>query len=193
MGIEIPAGLQWVSYLAGEQWPKGDETAMFQIGDDWNSSSQQMSDLVPKLQQAQSQTASVVTGQTASAIAAQFQSLLSGDTSVQNLASSMSSLGSLATQTGTQIQYTKLQILSTLAIAAGEIAYALSSVEWTFGASLAWIPPIEAITIAVVRQLVSQLIKRLLAAVAETLTKTGLRQLLKDAAVATLSEERRKI
>ncbi|OBA57210.1 hypothetical protein A5647_24340 [Mycobacterium sp. 1100029.7] len=187
MGIEIPAGLQWVSYLAGEKWPQGDETAMFQIGDDWNSSAQQISDLIPKLQQAQSQTASAVTGETASAVADQFQSLLSGDSSIDNLASAMSSLGSLATQTGTQIQYTKLQILSTLGIAAAEIAYALSSVEWTFGASLAWIPPIEAITMAVVRQLVSQLVKRILAAAAEALTKTGLRQLVKDAAVGAVT------
>ncbi|MEC4764349.1 NUDIX domain-containing protein, partial [Mycobacterium sherrisii] len=183
MGIEIPAGLQWVAYLAGEKWPKGDETAMFQISDDWNASSQQMLDVVPKLQQAQAQAASAVTGQTAGGVATQFQTLLSGDTSIQNLASSMSALGDLAKNGGAQIQYTKLQILSTLAIAAGEIAYALSSVEWTFGASLAWIPPIEAITIAVVRQLAIQLVKRLLTAAAETVAKTTLRQVLKDAAV----------
>ncbi|BBX39881.1 WXG100-like domain-containing protein [Mycobacterium simiae] len=183
MGIEIPPGLQWVAYLAGEKWPKGDETAMFQISDDWTAASQQMLDVVPKLQQAQSQAASAVTGQTADGVAAQFQSLLSGDTSIQNLANSMAALGSLAKETGAQIQYTKLQILSTLAIAAAEIAYALSAVDWTFFASLAWIPPIEAITIAVVEELAAQLVRRLIAALAETLTMTGLRQLLKDAAV----------
>ena len=183
MGIEIPAGLQWVSYLAGEQWPKGDETAMFQLGDDWNGASGQLSGLIASVQQVQSQTASAVSGQTAGAVAGQFASLLSGDSSMAALVSSMSALGSLATNTGTQIQYTKLQILTSLGIAAAEIAYALSAVEWTFGASLAWIPPVEAITMAVVRTLVSQLIKRLLAALAETLTKTGIKALVKDAAV----------
>jgi hypothetical protein len=183
VGIEIPAGLQWVSYLAGEQWPKGDETAMFQLGDDWNGASGQLSGLIASVQQVQSQTASAVSGQTASAVAGQFESLLSGDSSIASLVSSMSALGSLATQTGTQIQYTKLQILTSLGIAAAEIAYALSSVEWTFGASLAWIPPVEAITMAVVRALVSQLVKRLLAALAETLTKTGIKALVKDAVV----------
>ena len=69
MGIEIPAGLQWVSYLAGEQWPKGDETAMFQLGDDWNGASGQLSGLIASVQQVQSQTASAVSGQTRSAIA----------------------------------------------------------------------------------------------------------------------------
>ncbi|MEE6176794.1 WXG100-like domain-containing protein [Mycobacterium sp. 050134] len=184
MGIEIPPGLQWVSYLAGEAWPKGDETAMFQIGNDWINSSQQMSALVATLEPVQSETLSVVSGQTASAVAAQFQSLLSGDSSIQNLADQMSSLGGLARQTGTEIQYTKLQILSSLALAAAEIAYALASVDWTFGASLAWIPPVEAITMAMVRALVTTLLRRISTLLAETLTKKGLQQLATKAALS---------
>ena len=160
---------------------------MFQLGEDWKAAGQQLAGLVASLQQVQSQTASALPGgQTAAAVAAQFQSLLSGNSSVQNLVTSMSALGGLASNTGTQIQYTKLQILTSLGIAAAEIAYALASAYWTFGASLAWIPPIEAITIAVVRALVSQLIRRLFAALAETLTWTGFKALVKEAAVQTM-------
>src|SRR6202453_1039050 len=160
---------------------------MFQIGDDWNNSSQQMAAVIPQLQQLQTQMASVASGATAAAAAQQFQSLLSGDSSVQDLVNSMSALGGLATDTGTQIQYTKLQILTSLAIAAAEILYALAEADWTFGGSLALIPVIEAITMAAVREVVAQLVKRLLTALAETFTWTGVRTLLKDAAVGAVT------
>ena len=37
MTLQIPRLLQWVSYLVGSQWPKGDEDAMFRIGSDWHT------------------------------------------------------------------------------------------------------------------------------------------------------------
>jgi hypothetical protein len=47
MGIEMPASLQWVSYLAGSHWPQGDETVMFGLGDDWHSSADELNELIP--------------------------------------------------------------------------------------------------------------------------------------------------
>ncbi|PLV50473.1 hypothetical protein X011_13445, partial [Mycobacterium tuberculosis variant microti OV254] len=183
MGIEIPPELQWVAYLTGQQWPQGDETAMFALAGDWNSAAEQLSDAAPALQQAQSQVSSSLTGQTANAVAGQFESLLSGDSSVQDLVGSMTSLGNLAEQTGTQIQYTKLQILSSLAIAAYEIATALWEADFTFGASLAWIPAIEAITVAAVRELVEELGDRIAALLAQVATAAGRKALFKAAVV----------
>ncbi|WP_445160096.1 WXG100-like domain-containing protein [Mycobacterium sp. Dal123C01] len=179
----IPHDLLWVGYLAGEEFPEGSEGELFVLGAAWKAAAEQILALVAELEQAASVSASALSGQTADAVAAQFASLLSGDSSVQTMAGAASALGVLATNMGMQVQYTKLQIVSTLGIAAAEIGYALSSVGWTSGASLAWIPPIEAITVAVVRQLVSQLIKRIVAALTEAATIAGVRQVVKDAAV----------
>ncbi|WP_454786536.1 WXG100-like domain-containing protein, partial [Nocardia macrotermitis] len=41
MSIEFPEGLNWVSYLAGAEWPKGDEDKVFALGDSWSGASKQ--------------------------------------------------------------------------------------------------------------------------------------------------------
>ncbi|WP_445161308.1 WXG100-like domain-containing protein [Mycobacterium sp. Dal123C01] len=180
MTIPFPPDLQWVAYLAGSAWPKGDETAMFNMGDDWNAAAQQLEALIPSLKQVSSKILSALSGATGDAVAAQFQMLLSGDNSIQSLVTAMSTLGSLCRNTGTQIEYTKLQILSTLAIAAVEIAYLLAMADWTLGLSLLQIPMVEGITMAAIRTMVSQLMRRIVTAVAEAMTKTAVKMFIKD-------------
>src|SRR5262245_42558312 len=126
MTIEIPRELQWVAYLAGSAWPKGDETAMFAMGDDCNDAAQQLAALIPDLQQVTSKARSAMSGATGDAAAQQFQVLFTGEYSIQNLVTALQTLGWLCRNTGTQIEYTKLEILSTLVIAAAEIAYLLA-------------------------------------------------------------------
>ncbi|WP_445161742.1 WXG100-like domain-containing protein [Mycobacterium sp. Dal123C01] len=175
--ITIPAELQRVSYLVGQKWPQGSEHGMWSIADAWNGSAQHLAGVIPTLQQVSSQIPSALSGDTGAAVTQSLQALLSGDNSIPTLVTGMSALGSLAEETGTQIQYTKLQILSSLAIAAAEIAYALAMADWTFGGSLAWIPAIEGITRAAIRVIVAQLIRRLTTALAEALTETAIKKL----------------
>jgi len=54
----------------------------------------------------------------------------------------------LAFDTGTQIEYGKLMIVTTLAIALVEITWALSNAWETFGGSLSWVPVVEGMTVA---------------------------------------------
>ncbi len=180
MGIEIPPDLQWVSYLAGSEWPKGDETAMFSMGDDWNGSAEQLGSLIPKLEQVSSQTRQVLAGETGDAAAQQFQMLFSGDHSVDNLVIAMSTLGSLGRNTGTQIEYTKLQVLSALAIAAAEIAYLLAMADWTAGLSVLEIRAVEGITITAIRTIGAQALRRLASAVTQATTKTAVPVFVKN-------------
>jgi hypothetical protein len=182
VGIEFPEQLQWVAYLTGSAWPKGDESAMFRIGEDWRASAEELAGLIPDLGRVRSETMAVLSGATADAAEKQFSMLFNGEYSVDKLAEAMSALGELARNAGTEIEYTKLQILTSLAIAATEIAYAVAMAYWTFGGSLAWIPAIEAITLTAVRQVVVALVRRLGAALAQALTKTGVRKLIREAA-----------
>src|SRR3954454_19898033 len=108
MGIEIPEALQWVSYLAGESWPKGDETALFRLNGYFSDAAEQLRDLVPSLRRVSTQTESVLSGQTALAAQQNFQMLFTGDYSVDTVADAMQSLGEMARGSGTEVQYTKL-------------------------------------------------------------------------------------
>ena len=65
--LQIPGPLQWVSYLVGSQWPKGDEDAMYRIGGEWGDRAEQLRDLIPELNRMRASTSSVLQGVTAGA------------------------------------------------------------------------------------------------------------------------------
>lgn len=182
MTIQIPGYLQWVSYLTGSEWPQGDEDAMRRIGDYWRDAAEDLSDLIPDLNRVRAETLSVLMGETADAAEEQFAMLFDGDYSVDKLSQAMSALGDLADGAGTEIEYTKLQILTSLAIAAAEIAWALAAAPETLGGSLGLIPVTEAATMMAVRQIVAMLLRQLVKKLGEAMTKTLVRRLLREAA-----------
>ena len=183
MTIQIPGYLQWVSYLVGSEWPKGDEDAMFRIGDQWHTSANRMAGLVPALNGMRESTSSVLHGVTAGAADEQFALLFDGDASVDKLAEAMAALGDLAESTGKNIEYTKLQILTSLAIAAFEISWALAQTSVTAGASAAAIPVIEGTTAAAIRQVVSMLIRQIMSDLGNTMRRTMVHRIVKKAGV----------
>lgn len=183
MGIQIPGYLQWVAYLVGSQWPKGDEDAMYRIGNHWHNSSEQISALIPELNRIRSSRAAVLQGETAEAVDQQFKLLLDGDTSVDKLATAMGALGDLAAGTGKNIERTKLQILTSLAIAAFEISWALAQTAATLGASDAEILLVEESTIAAIRQAVTELMSDIMVDLGKAMTKTTVSRIVKKSLV----------
>ncbi|MDV3128456.1 DUF3626 domain-containing protein [Mycobacterium sp. 21AC1] len=188
MSIDIPPALQWVSYLAGSKWPQGDEDGLWRIGEHWHGSASEMSDLIPDLDRVRNETMSVITGETASTAEQEFAKLFDGDYSVDKLVEAMAALGETARQAGTQVEASKIEILVGLALAAAEIIYAIAMAPWTFGASMAWIPPIEALTMAAVRALFNQLLRALVRRAIEALTKTTVSRLLREVAQQSAEE-----
>lgn len=186
MTLQIPAYLQWVSYLVGSQWPKGDEDAMFRIGDDWQASALDMSGLIPELNRMRSSTMSALQGVTAGEADEQFRLLFDGDASVEKLAEAMIALGDLARGTGKNIEYTKLQILTSLAIAAFEISWALAQTSVTAGASAAQIPIIEGTTSAAIRQVISMLLRQIMTDLGGAMRRTMVHRIVKKAGVETM-------
>jgi hypothetical protein len=185
MSIQIPGYLQWVSYLVGSEWPKGDEDAMFRIGNEWRTCADDLTALIPDLNRVRSNTMAVLQGQTAGAADEQFTLLFDGDASVDKLAQAMAALGDLSDGTGKSIEYTKLQVLTSLAIAAFEISWALAQTSVTAGASAAQIPIIEASTSAAIRQAVSMLLRRITVDLGNTMSKTMVQRIVKKAGVET--------
>jgi hypothetical protein len=185
VSVQIPGSLQWVSYLVGSQWPKGDEDAMFRIGGDWRTQADEMTALIPDLNRMRASTMAALQGMTAGAADEQFKLLFDGEASVDKLAKAMAALGDLADGTGTNIEYTKLQILTSLAIAAFEISWALAQTSVTFGASAAEIPVIEGATTAAIRQTVSTLLRRIMTDLGKAMTRTTVQRIVKKAGVET--------
>ncbi|MGV9803277.1 WXG100-like domain-containing protein [Mycobacterium sp. NPDC003449] len=174
--------------MAGSKWPQGDEDGLWRIAEHWHESASEMSDLIPDLDRVRNETMSVITGQTADTAAQEFAKLFDGEYSVDKLVEAMSALGETARQAGTQVEASKIEILVGLALAAAEILYAIAMAPWTFGASMAWIPPIEALTMAAIRALFNQLLRALVRQAVEALTKTTVSRLLREVAQQSAEE-----
>ncbi|MGH3723707.1 MAG: DNA/RNA non-specific endonuclease [Mycobacterium sp.] len=183
MTIEIPGWLQWVSYLAGSEWPEGDEDAMQRLKAAWQASANEFRDLIPETNRVRAETTQAVIGQSANAIDAEFAKLFDGDYSLEKLAQALEAIGEMAGAHGTEIQYTKMLVLSTLAIAAVQISFAIAAAPETLGGSLAEVPVVEAVTITTIRQLAASLLKRILETAAEAFTKTAVKRLVKSVGI----------
>ncbi|MFC9440040.1 hypothetical protein, partial [Nocardia sp. NPDC057030] len=179
MSIEMPEGLQWLSYLAGASWPKGDEDALFALGDDWKSASKDVHDLVEALHVACNTAQVSYSGDGADKMKKQFDQFFSGDQSVDKLAEQLQQLGESVRQCGTQTEYAKLQIIITLAILAAEIAYALATL-WG-----AWAVPAMEAEAAGVCQLIGQ---RLVTFLANRATRLAQMPMWKLAAITGVEQ-----
>src|SRR4051812_932495 len=152
---------------------------MFGIGERWHASADELEQLIPELNRVRAKTLDSLSGQTAKAAHQQFGLLFDGDASVAKLSEAMRGLGDLGKTHGTELEYTKLQVLAMLAIAAAEISYALAMWWWTDGASLSWIPVIEEATAAAVAEAVEGFFRRIAVALEAAFTQTGSIQILK--------------
>ncbi|MFI7004421.1 hypothetical protein [Nocardia sp. NPDC050175] len=179
MSIEMPEGLQWLSYLAGASWPKGDEDALFALGDDWKSASKDLHDLIEALHVACNTAQVSYSGDGADKMKKQFDQFFAGDQSVEKLAEQLEQLGESVRQCGTQTEYAKLQIIITLAILAAEIAYALATL-WG-----AWAVPAMEAEAAGVCQLIGQ---RLITFLANRATRLAQMPMWKLAAITGVEQ-----
>ncbi|MFE9580011.1 hypothetical protein ACFYO1_26745 [Nocardia sp. NPDC006044] len=179
MSIEMPEGLQWLSYLAGASWPKGDEDALFALGDDWKTASKDLHDLIEALHVACNTAQVSYSGDGADKMKKQFDQFFAGDQSVDKLAKQLEQLGESVRQCGTQTEYAKLQIIITLAILAAEIAYALATL-WG-----AWAVPAMEAEAAGVCQLIGQ---RLVTFLANRATRLAQMPMWKLAAITGVEQ-----
>ncbi len=178
MDIEIPPGLQWVSYLAGGEWPQGSETRTRRLSEYYQNAAEELETLIPELNRVRGETLSVLFGDTADAADKQFAMLFDGDYAVDKLVDGLAAMGDGASYFGTEIEYNKLSIIVGLILAAAEISWCLANAGPTAGASLSAIPAVEMTTAALIRRLIMEALERILMQMRAMLTRTGIKTLL---------------
>ncbi|WP_378737169.1 ADP-ribosyltransferase [Nocardia brasiliensis] len=172
MTITMPPWLEWLSFLAGSEWPQGDEDQMFALAEDWQRAGTELLTIIPDLRGATSTTLASYTGDGADVMKADFDTFFAGDHSIEALAKSLTDLGKYAKNCGTQIEYSKLQIITTLAITAAEIAWALSTL---FGSAA--VPAIQATGQVVCQSIARQLLTKIVSFAGKFTSQTFLKKL----------------
>nr|CRL74535.1 hypothetical protein CPGR_03710 [Mycolicibacterium komanii] len=158
---------------------------MYRIAEAWRAAARDVALMIPDLDSARRRALSPLDGLTADVAAVEFEMLFDGAASVEALAEAMTALGDLAEQTGKNIDYTKLKINTSLAIAAAEIAWALAQTSVTAGVSAAQIPIIEGCTAAAIRHLVAMLLRDTIAGLGSTMRRTMVHRIVKKSGVET--------
>jgi|GEM_PF-5372475 len=154
----MPTGLQWLSYLAGSAWPKGDEDRLFALAEHWHAAATDLHELVEDVHTACTTALANYSGSGADSMKSQFDAFFTGDQSVDTLAQALRQLGDSVKDCGTQIEYSKLQIITTLAIIAAEIAWALTTLWGSF-----MVPAIETEAVGIMQTIGRWLTTRLAA------------------------------
>ncbi|WP_432279211.1 hypothetical protein, partial [Nocardia brasiliensis] len=175
MSITLPSELHWLGWVAGSDWPDGDEDKMRAIAADWRHAAHGIRELLPDLASAERATIRAYPwGEGIEAMTAAVGELAHGPESLEQLADILEQVAESADALGTEIEYTKILVISSLAMLAFEIAAA-----WVFPPTA---PLVEAAAIGVTRLAVRLLGQRAVSAIARFAAKTGLAALAKFSA-----------
>ncbi|WP_433576753.1 hypothetical protein [Nocardia brasiliensis] len=175
MSITLPSELHWLGWIAGSDWPDGDEDKMWAIAADWRGAAREIRELLPDLASAEHATIRAYPwGEGIEAMTAALGELAHGPQSLEQLADILEQVAESADALGTEIEYTKILVISSLAMLAFEIAAA-----WVFPPTA---PLVEAAAIGITRLAVRLLGQRAVSAIARFAAKTGLAALAKFSA-----------
>ncbi|MFF0492549.1 hypothetical protein ACFYTQ_26265 [Nocardia sp. NPDC004068] len=156
MALYLPPELRWVSYIAGAEWPDGDEDKMFAMGDEWKNAAKQLEALLDEIKTVQNELRSAYASGTGGEQAvAEVGKLLSGKGSVDELAKYMTQIGQSTRNAGTTMEQTKLMVIVSLSLLAAEIALA-----WLFPPTA---PGVEAAAVGATRAFLYRLGRQVMA------------------------------
>ncbi|WP_280424557.1 hypothetical protein [Nocardia carnea] len=144
MSLYLPPELRWLGWIAGAQWPDGDEDKAWEVAAAWQDASKELFDLLARIDAAEQATMEAYPeGDARTEMGARYDMLRSGDQSLEQLATSMEAQYGSTFDMGTELQALKLTIIVTLCWLALEIAWA-----WLFPPTA---PAVEAAAIASTR------------------------------------------
>ncbi|WP_280402501.1 toxin glutamine deamidase domain-containing protein, partial [Nocardia carnea] len=125
MTLYLPEEMRWLGWIAGAEWPDGDEDAAWAVSAIWKDGSDETFALLAAVVQAKEAAAAAYpAGAARDEIAALYDQFRTGDQSLEALARSMLETSDTTFDFGTELQAAKLNIIITLCWLAIEIALA---------------------------------------------------------------------
>ncbi|MEV0356838.1 hypothetical protein AB0H71_12320 [Nocardia sp. NPDC050697] len=126
MALYLPPYLEWLEWVAGSDWPHGNEDSMWEMSRELRAIGADVERLLGDLETATRTTLAVYpAGEGREKMADFLGQLRSGDGSLQKLAENFTALADSADQMGDQLQAAKLNVIAGLVLLAAELAYAL--------------------------------------------------------------------
>jgi hypothetical protein len=164
VSINMPPELQWLGYIAGSAWPQGDEDQMWSLAKQWYQAHDDLQTLLPDLHGAITAALKAYpSGDGGDQISTALNKLADGDNSIPHLADLLNNMGDAADGMGTEIEYMKLMIITSLAELAFEILLA-----WIFPPTA---PAVEAAAVAGTRAILRLVYSRTIGVIERLLGK----------------------
>ncbi|MBO0852464.1 MAG: hypothetical protein J2P18_01690, partial [Nocardia sp.] len=125
MSLHLPEGLRWLGWIAGAEWPDGDEDKMWAISRAWEQAANDLAPLTADIEAAKKAAMDAYpAGDGQVQIGKLFDVFLVGDQSLPSLIDSYKKVSESTFDVGTELQATKLSIIVSLALLAVEIMWA---------------------------------------------------------------------
>lgn len=186
MSIEIPGWLKWVGDLIGEPFPEGDEDKTWEQARRWKEFADLLESQKSAIETATRNTlAGFAEGQAHNAMKTEFETLVSGDGSIDVIIKQLKGLSEAVDKTGTEIEFAKEMFIANLAILAATLAFLIASAWWNWGAPVegaAAVAATEAVVASIIRAAVAKVIE---AGASKIVTQLALRA-LQGAAINTV-------
>ncbi|MFD6391890.1 T3SS effector HopA1 family protein, partial [Nocardia sp. NPDC060259] len=175
---ELPAALAWLKYPAGMEWPEGDEDQLWGLSGDWKNAADELRAILDDIDAAKAASLTAYpVGQGVEEMIKGFDSMRTGDggdkdQSLEKLAETFDEVAKSVFDAGTEIEYTKIMFVSSLALLAAEIA-------------LCWVPPtpaspaLQAVAIGITRVAVRILGQALVRALVRVARQAFIKAMLK--------------
>jgi Tuberculosis necrotizing toxin len=167
MGLEIPDEVKWLSWIIGQDWPEGDETAMRRLATAWEDAATGVDDLTSDLEMKAATVLSVVEGPAADSFREFWNTFVTTDPEyLPKLAEMCRALAKQCDDGANEIEYGKYMFIALLIVTAIQIAILIANMIETFGASAAGIPVVEGAAQVTSRTIAQQLLMAILKSVA---------------------------
>lgn len=167
MGLEIPGEVTWLSWIIGQDWPEGDETAMRRLATAWQDAATGVDDLTGDLQGTASKVLGVVDGPAAESFHTFWDKFVTTDPQyLPKLSETCRALAKQCDDGANEIEYGKYMFIALLIVTAIQIAILIANMIETFGGSAALIPAVEEGAQLVAKSIARQLLEAILKSVA---------------------------
>ncbi|RRR98137.1 WXG100-like domain-containing protein [Glycomyces terrestris] len=162
MGLQLPSELIGLLGMLGYEWPESDEESMFNLAGEWTGMADRIAGRVESLQAAARTLLENNSGGHIDAFRAEWEGHESAPSNLADAGDPAHKLNIGLTVMAGIVLALKIQVMVQLAILAFQIAQAIATAAFTFGASLAQIPIFKTITGLIIDQLMGMAINRVM-------------------------------